>query len=163
MILFIVFCLSIIALAIFKNKRKKKTVYTVPVIDPKEAARQAREKEKARKEAERIEKEKQRQREKQVKAAQEKEQAKEDIPYLKNQLERFYKMIQDTETDLQIARQRVEYDSMANQYGSIVQEKEVNKHIADRDKLLNKLIKLENQIHAAEKKLNKAENILNRD
>lgn len=86
----------------------------------------------------------------------EKAQADEDIPYLKNQLERYYEMIADAKTELKCARSKVEYDLSMNEYGAVFPEKEVNKHIAARDKALTKVIKLENQIHAAEKKLNKA-------
>ena len=95
------------------------------------------------------------------KQAAERIQAKEDIPYYQNQLARFYEMIAAAKAELKAARDRCRLDSEMNRYAAAIPEKLVSKHIAERDKLLNKVIRLENQIHAMEKRLLKAETILN--
>ena len=128
-----------------------------------QAAKQAAERAEAtrQKELARIAKETEAALQRAEKARQEKAQAAEDIPYYKNQLARFHEMIAGAKIELQAARNRCRLDSDMNAHGAIIAEKIVSKHIAERDKALTKVVRLENQIHAMEKKLLKAETIIN--
>lgn len=90
-------------------------------------------------------------------------QAKEDYAYIKQQLNRYYSLIEEANINLNKAQTEVDHDSKVNHYGGVVSEKEVKKHITERDRLVTKVIRLENQIHAAEKKLAKARYILGYD
>ena len=153
----IVLAITLAAWAILrKYARKPRTSsYNTPsVVSPADIARREKEREKAAKQAERNAA-------KERKAEEAREQAKEDIPYFENQLSRWYEMIEDANVDLQLARQSVKHDAEMNAHGAVVAEKVVKKHIAERDKLAKKVVTLENQIHAAEKKLNNAKRIAN--
>lgn len=127
-----------------------------PILSPAEIARRDKEREKAAREAEkeRIKAEKERQK---------REQAEIDIPYYEEQLKRYYEMIEEANARLKLNRQRVKIDREMNQYSAVVPEKIVSKHIQERDRAMKLVIKLENQIHGAEKNLNKAKQILNKD
>lgn len=90
-------------------------------------------------------------------------QAKEDYAYIKQQLSRYYKLIEEANINLSNAQDSVDHDNDVNRYGGVVPQKEVKKHITERDRLVTKVIRLENQIHAAEKKLAKIRYILGHD
>jgi len=134
------------------QKRQVAYVSAPPVISPAQIERERKERERAEKaaERERIKAEKER-------AA--KEQAEIDIPYYEIQLSRYYEMIGEARASLKANRRRVEVDREMNQYSAVVPEKIVAKHITERDKSMKLVIKLENQIHAAEKKLSEAQRI----
>lgn len=143
----------------YPRKRKIRTIEERPVkqlskaVDDTKAVRQL--------ERDRIKAE--RDRAKAEKLKEEIAQAKEDIPYYETQLERLYDMIENAKQDMIFYRQAVEHDLELNKYGgTVVKQKEVQAHIAARDKATQKVIKIENQIHAAEKRLNKAKSIINR-
>lgn len=109
----------------------------------------------------RLEKEKQRENARREKLETQKAQAENDIPFFDIQLQRLYITVEDTRQQYKTACEKVEIDSRFNAiHSSAVKEKIVNKHIAERDKALKKLITLENQIHALEKKKTQAETIL---
>ncbi len=154
----IILAIALTAWAILRKYARKPVKHTaaqfttVPAISPAELQRREKERERAQKEAEREEAKRQ-------KEAEARAQAEEDIPYLETQLSRYYEMIEDAKADLRLARQRVKHDAEMNEHGAIIAEKVVNKHITERDKLMKKVITLENQIHAAEKKLSKAQQI----
>ena len=99
---------------------------------------------------------------KQEKQQQQKQQARQDIPFYDIQLERLYISAADTRNQYKKALESVKLDTELNRLtdGKAVKEKVVDKHIADRDKALKKLVILENQIHALEKKKAAAENLL---
>ena len=96
-----------------------------------------------------------------AKTAAERIQAREDIPYYRNQLARFYDMIGTAKAELHKARERCNLDFEMNSYAAVIPEKIIAKHTAERDKAYTKVIRLENQIHAMEKRLAKAETLLN--
>lgn len=157
----IIFIILIVIVVIRKSGKANNTS-SYNFVSPADLVKREKEKEKAQREAARILQQQQREKEKQIKLENEKQQAVEDIPYLKNQLDRYYEMINACQIDLKLARQRVQYDNDMNKYGAVISEKVVNKHVADRNKLLQKISKLEGQIHAAEKNLNKAQQIINK-
>lgn len=97
------------------------------------------------------------------KQQQQKAQAKNDIPFYEIQLERLYITVEDVRNIYKKACDNVNHDNDLNRYGAVVKDKVVNQHIQERDKTLKKLITLENQIHALEKKLAQAETIIARD
>lgn len=112
----------------------------------------------------RLEKEKQREEIRREKLETQKQQAKNDIPFYDIQLERLYITVEDTRNQYKKALENVKLDNELNRLtdGKAVKEKVVEKHINERDKALKKLVILENQIHALEKKKAAAENILSR-
>lgn len=93
----------------------------------------------------------------------EREQAESDIPYYEEQLARFYEMIGESRAKMKFYRERVKIDEEMNRYSAVIPEKVVQKHITERDRAIRATIKLESQIHAAEKNLNKAKQILKID
>lgn len=167
-------------------RRAVAPVYAAPpVLSPAEINRREKERERAQREAERTyrplyngfetdadreshrkwvaeQRRKEEEKERKAEAKRQKEeaaraQAEEDIPYLLNQLDRLKEMIEDAKADLRIARQRVQYDAEMNAHGAVIAEKIVNKHIAERDKAMRKVMSLETQIHSKEKQLTKAQ------
>lgn len=108
------------------------------------------------------EKEFQRIQARQEKQQQQKQQAENDIPFYEIQLDRLYITVEDTRNIYKKACDNVNHDNALNRYGAVVKDKVVNQHIIERDKALKKLITLENQIHALEKKKTAAEIILNK-
>ena len=131
----------------------KTSRYRAPVVSVAELERRKKARERAAKEAEKVEA-------KQQKEAAARAQAREDIPFLENQIEFLTAMIEDAKTAYRITRKRVEYDAEMNEHGAIIKDKLVNQHITERDKAIKKVVSLERQIHAAEAKLNKARAIL---
>ena len=100
----------------------------------------------------RIEKENQRRMAQAEKHRQKVVQALEDIPFYDTQLERLYPTAEAIKARYTKACEAVDRDTQLNQYGAVISDKEADKHLAERDKLLKKLIITENQIHALERK-----------
>lgn len=90
------------------------------------------------------------------------EQAKDDRAFLLNQLERFDKLIAEANVNLRNAQRAVELDEWMEEHGKPIAEKVSTKHITERDRLVKLVIRYETQIHAAEKKLRKVEEIISR-
>ena len=88
------------------------------------------------------------------------EQAKEDYAYIQQQLKRYEKLIEEANVNLFKAQKSVDLDIWFEEHGTPVAEKESKKHRTERDRQVKAVIRLENQIHAAEKKLRKVELIL---
>lgn len=128
----------------------------VPVYAVQDLDRQRKESEKADREAVKARAKAEREAAQRRKAVEERAQALEDIPYWENRLEQLYEQIEDASSLLQTARRTCRHDAEMNQHGAVIAEKIVAKHIAERDKLMRKVMMLESQIHAAEMKLNKA-------
>ena len=89
------------------------------------------------------------------------EQAEADLPFYEIQLERLIQTAEDARYQYQRACEAVAHDLEMNRHGAIVRDKVVTAHIAERDRLLKKLITAENSIHAIERKAALAESILN--
>lgn len=149
----IIFLLIAAILAVrYIRPKKPKVVYSAPVLTPGDLLRIAQERERAEKERER------------EKAAKEKKeaaiaQAQEDIPYYENRLESLYTQLAAAQDELYKAKKNCEYDAMMNQYGGVVTEPTVKRHIDERDKALKKVMTIETHIHTAEKNLFKAQRI----
>lgn len=152
MILLIISIIVLVLIAIDSNQNR-----TPPPLSCKQL--QALEKQKAKQE-----KENERAKAKQEKQQQQKQQAQQDIPFYDIQLERLYTTVEDTRQQYKKALENVKIDTELNRItdGKAVKEKVIEKHITERDKALKKLVILENQIHALEKKKAQAETILNK-
>lgn len=87
-------------------------------------------------------------------------QAKETVAYCSSQLERLYQVITGYKNALHYAQKQVDYDEQANRYGAVVTQKQLDRHIKERDKLLSKVVTAETAIYRLEAQLRKAENIL---
>lgn len=154
----IIIAITLTAWLIFRpliRKPQKQTAQPAPVsVSPAELARIEKEKAKAERDAEKA----------RIKAEKEqaaREQAKKDFTFYSGRLETLYQMETDTARAYFKAVETVETDAEQNRYTYIIPEKIAQKHIAERDKLQAALLKVQNQIHAAENKLTKAKNILN--
>lgn len=142
------------------QKRRKMPVYAAPMMpSAADLERQRKAQERAQRDAERAEKQAEKERAAEEKRMIQKAQAVEDVAFLENRLECLYEQIEDANAQLYAARRNCRYDADMNSHGAVVADKIVNKHIAERDKLMRKVMTLENQIHSAEQKLNKARRI----
>ena len=153
MILLILLIVAIALIAIDSTKNRIPRAATIKSLQALEKEKAKQEKEIARIQA------------KQEKQQQQKQQALQDIPFYDIQLERLYISAADTRNQYRKALESVKLDTELNRLtdGKAVKEKVVNQHITDRDKALKKLVILENQIHALEKKKAAAETILARE
>lgn len=141
-----------------KNRRKEKQREKA-----RQAAAAAKIAENEIKRLQRIQKENQRKTEKAEKHKAQLLQALNDIPFYQIQLDRLYITVEDTRNQYKKACDNVNHDNALNRYGAVIKDKVVNQHITERDKALKKLITLENQIHALEKKKAAAELIVARE
>ena len=114
----------------------------------------------ARKEAERFQRQEEKRVKQEAKLEQKKAQASEDLPFYQIQLDRLLPTAESTRTLYKKAVEAVRHDEAMNSYGAVVKGEVVEKHLAERDRLLRRLIVTENQIHALEKKIMTAEAIL---
>ena len=160
--LLIIIILLSIKPAIRHYKKRQARKEEQNIIIARQAAAAARLKENERKRLEKIEKENQRKKEKTEKHKTQLLQALDDIPFYQIQLDRLYITVEDTRNQYKKACDNVNHDNALNRYGAVIKDKVVNQHITERDKALKKLIILENQIHALEKKKTAAQNIINR-
>ena len=143
--------LAIIVIALIAiDSRKKPAAVTMP----------ARQTQAEIKRQERAEREEERRQVQEAKQRQKAAQAAEDIPFYETQLERLYPTAETLRYNYKLACDSVLHDAEMNMYGAVIKDKLVNEHIAQRDKLLKKLIIAENQIHTLEKKIQAAQAIL---
>lgn len=98
--------------------------------------------------------------EKARKKAEETAQAKQDFSFYSSRLETLLAIETDTARSYYKAVETVEHDARQNKYSYVIGEKTVQKHIAERDKLQSRLLKIQTQIHGVEKQLAKAKGIL---
>lgn len=161
--LLIIIILLSIKPAIRHYKKRQTRKEEQNIIIARQAAAAAKLKENERKRLEKIEKENQRKKAQTEKRRQQKEQAAADIPFYEIQLSRLYVTANDTRNQYKKACEQLEIDYKFNSvHSSAIKEKVLNQHIENRDKQLKKLMALENQIHALEKKIAAAETILNK-
>lgn len=151
MILLLISIIVIALIAIDSKKNRIPPHITIKQLQALEKQKAKQEKENARIQA------------KQEKQQQQKQQAENDIPFYNIQLERLYITVEDTRNQYKKACENVNHDNTLNKYGAVIKDKIVKQHIDERDKALKKLITLENQIHALEKKKVAAEIIIARE
>lgn len=141
--------------------RKTRTpVYEVYAPSAADIARREKERERDSKEAERARVKAEREAAKERKAEQETAQAKQDFAFYSSRLETLMAMETDTARSYYQAVETVEHDAQQNRYSYVIGEKTVQKHIAERDRLQSRLLKIQTQIHGVEKQLAKAKGIL---
>lgn len=87
-------------------------------------------------------------------------QARQDYSFYSARLETLLAMETDTARSYYRAVETVEHDAQQNKYSYVIGEKTVQKHIAERDRLQIKLLKIQTQIHGVEKQIAKAKGIL---
>lgn len=109
---------------------------------------------------ERAEREEERRQAQEGKQRQKAAQAAEDIPFYETQLERLYPTAETLRYNYKLACDSVLHDAEMNMYGAVIKDKLVNEHIAQRDKLMRKLITVENQIHTMERRQAQAISII---
>lgn len=88
------------------------------------------------------------------------EQEKDDYAFYDNQLKRYYKLINEANINLLKAQKAVDLDMWMDEHDTPPAEKVIKKHITERDRLVKTVIRLENSIHASEKKLAKVKETL---
>lgn len=84
-------------------------------------------------------------------------QAESDFYFYRDRVEVLTRMIYHATEALGNAQAIVEDDSEKNQYGQAVSIKMVNKHIRELERAEKAVITLENQLHTAQQKIEKAE------
>ena len=94
------------------------------------------------------------------KKRQQKEEASSDLKYYISRMDDLNEMIWVIDYQLEIARKNLETDRIMNQYGAVITEKTVKDHAKQYTKLQNEALRIENQIHALEKKIARAQYIL---
>ena len=97
---------------------------------------------------------------KQEKQQQQKAQAEKDIDFYRVQYDRILEITERQRAQYKKAAETLNRDLKLNQYSVIIPLAQVEKDIKARDKTQKQLILLENQLHALEKKIAAAENIL---
>lgn len=135
------------------KKRHTTTAYAAPVLSPAEVDRRRKAQETAQRSAER----------ERIKAEKERaarEQAKQDYSFYSARLKTLLAMETDAAKSYYNAVETVEHDAQQNEYSYVIGEKTVQKHIAERDRLQSRLLKIQTQIHGTEKQLAKAKSIL---
>lgn len=152
----------------YKPAKRIKTTATIRAADQTKAdrdrQRQIAEYNKAQAARERAEaaaeKQAARDAEKARKKAKETAQAKQDFAFYSSRLETLMSMETDTARSYYSAVETVENDAKQNKYSYVIGENVVQKHIAERDRLQSRLLKIQTQIHGVEKQLAKAKYIL---
>ncbi len=94
------------------------------------------------------------------KQRQRKEEASSDLKYYVSRMDDLQEMIWAIDSQLETARKNLETDRMMNQFGAVITEKTVKEHTKEYTKLQNEALRIENQIHALEKKIARAQYIL---
>ena len=140
MILLILSIVVIVLIAI--DSRKKPAAVTIT----------ARQTQAEIKRQERAEREEERRQAQEAKQRQKAAQAAEDIPFYETQLERLYPIAEALRANYKRAADAVNHDAHLNQFGAVVHDKEVTAHLNQRDKLMRKLITVEDQIHTLERR-----------
>lgn len=94
------------------------------------------------------------------KRRQQKEEASSDLKYYISRMDNLQEMIWVIDFQLEIARKNIETDKTMNEYGAVISEKTVKAHSEEYTKLQKQALTIENQIHALEKKIARAQYIL---
>lgn len=89
-----------------------------------------------------------------------KEEASSDLEYYTSRMDDLQEMVWLIDSQLEAARKNLEIDRSMNQYGAVVSEKTISDHIKVFTKLQKEALTIENQIHALEKKIARAQYIL---
>lgn len=89
-----------------------------------------------------------------------KEEASSDLKYYASRMDDLQEMVWLIDSQLEVARKNLEIDRSMNQYGAVVSEKTISDHIKVFTKLQKEALTIENQIHALEKKIARAQYIL---
>ena len=98
----------------------------------------------------------------QKKQQQQKQQAEKDLYFVETQKVLLFPLVKEYREKAKQARQVLDNDIMLNQYGSVKNDGEIKAHQKEYEYYLKRVIALEKQIYALEKKKSQAETILNK-